>query len=201
VHSREDRIARDDRQLGVKSHVRPDEEAGIADGGGIGIEQCLQALDVLVGGDPRGLPRHARFEQQAGLLHMLMALARRGHATNQARELSREELARGSRHAGACAAGDLDEALLLEREQRLPDRRAADSETLGQLLLGRHRRALLEFAGRDGPLDMLGDLVGPFSAPQRDRGQRCLHCAHSEVTRCKPQIIASPSRCCREAGQ
>ena len=79
----EDRVAGDDRELVVERHVGPDEEARVADGSGIGIERRLQALNILIGGDAGGLPGHARFEEQAGLLHMFLALARRHHAVDQ----------------------------------------------------------------------------------------------------------------------
>ena len=178
VDAGEYRVARDDRELRVERHIRAYEEARIADGGGIGIERRLQPPDILIGGNAGGLPGHARFEEQAGLLHMLLALARRHHAVDESRQLTGQEFSRRRRHAGPCAAGDFDQALLLEGEQRLPDRRAADPEALRQLLLGRHRRALLELAGRYGALDMLGDLVRPFASAKRHRGHGGLHYGH-----------------------
>ena len=96
----------------------------------------------------------------------------------RARQLTGQEFSRGRRHAGTRAAGDFDQTLLLEGEQRLPDRRAADPEALRQLLLGRHRCTLLELAGRYGALDMLGDLVGPLASAKRHRGHGCLHNGH-----------------------
>ena len=83
VDAGEDRVAGDDRELGVERHIRPYEEARIADGSGIGIECRLQALNILIGGNAGGLPGHARFEEQAGLLHMFLALAGRHHPVDQ----------------------------------------------------------------------------------------------------------------------
>ena len=84
-------------------------------------------------------------------------------------------LPEGGRDPGARAAGDLDQALLLQHEQRLAHRGAAHAEALRQLLLGRHGRAFLELARRDGALDMLGDLVGALASADRDGGHLGLH--------------------------
>ena len=148
----------------VERDVGANEDGRVADRRGVGIEGRLEAGDVLVGGDPRRLPGHAGLEQQPRLLHVLMALAGRRQAADQAGELAGQELPGGGGDAGPRAARDLDQALLLQDEQRLPDGGAADAEALRQLLLGRHGRAFLEFAGGNGALDMLGDLVGALAS-------------------------------------
>jgi hypothetical protein len=159
----------------MEGHVGSDEDADIADGGRVGVECRLQALDVVVGRDPRRLPGDPGLEQQARLLHVLLALGSRGDPANEACHLPGHEFARRRRYPGAGAAGDFHQALLLQGEQRLAHRGAPDAETLGQFFLGGHGGALLELSGGNGAFDLFGNLVGPLAAAERHRGHRCLH--------------------------
>src|SRR5579871_1902710 len=180
VNACEHRIARDHREFVVEGHIGAYEDSRIADGGSVGVERRLQAQDILVGGDPGRLPGDPGLEQQAGLLHVFVALAGRSHAPDQACQLAGEEFSRGRGHACPRSAGDLHQALLLQDEQRLPHRGAAYPEALRQLLLGGQRAALLELAGRYRALNVLGDLVGALASAKRHRGHGSLRCGSSK---------------------
>ena len=142
MHADEDRIAGDRGQFVVERDVGADEDGRVAERRRVGIEGRLEPGDVLVGGDACRLPSDARLEQQPRLLHVFMALPGGRQAADEAGELAGQELPGGGRDAGPRAARDLDQTLLLQDEQRLPDGGAADAEALRQLLLGGHRSRL-----------------------------------------------------------
>ena len=60
-------------QLVVERDVGADELADLAHRGDIGVERLSQPLDVLIGGVLRRLPGTPGLEQQARLLHMVLA--------------------------------------------------------------------------------------------------------------------------------
>ena len=63
-------------------------------------------------------------------------------------------------------AGDFDQPLLLQDEQRLAHGRPADAEALHQFLLRRQPAAHVELAGCDRFLDMVGHFMGAFATAE-----------------------------------
>ena len=167
VHGREDRVPGDGVELVVEGDVGADEFRDVADRGDVRVERPLQPRDVLVRRDLRGLPCDARLEKQPRLLHLCLALRGRGDALDEAGELADEQAVGGRGDARARAAGDVDETLLLQQEQRLAHRRPPDAETLRQHFLGRKLAADLELAAGDGLFEKLGDLMRALAAADR----------------------------------
>ena len=78
-------------------------------------------------------------------------------------------LAVGISTRGARAVGELDQAGLLQRDQRLANRRAADAEARLQVALGRQLVAGLQLAGEDLRLEMRGDMLEELLALDDER--------------------------------
>ena len=93
-----------------------------------------------------------------------MALRRRQHLPHRRRHAG-EDVARGRhQHAGAGAVGEFHQPGLLQRNQRLADRRAADAEGDLQVPLRRQLISGAQLAGEDLGLQMRGDVLEEFLA-------------------------------------
>src|SRR5882724_295417 len=171
MHRREDRITCDHVKLVVERHVGADELRGISHRCDVRIQRLFQPDDVFIRCDLRGLPCYPRFEQPPRLFHLVLARAGSGDAFDEAGQLTDEEAAGRRGYARARAAGDIDEAFLLQQEQGFAHGRTTHAEPLRQDLLGRKLAADLELAAGDGSLHELDDFVRAPAAANRLTGQ------------------------------
>jgi hypothetical protein len=114
-------------------------------------------------------------EHQPRLFAALLPLRSRGQPLRQLRELADEVRRRGRDDARPGAVDDLDQALLLEEEQRLAHGGPADAEALHQVLLGRQAVADAKFAAVDQLGDLVCDIVRPLSSHHRCLRQDRIH--------------------------
>ena len=133
------------------------------------------------------------FEKQPRLFHMGLALAARRRALDETGKLIGEKFGIGRRHLRAGAAGDFDEALLLQEEQGLAHRRTADAIALRQFLFGRQLGPDLELARSDRPLDEFGDLMRALASA--DLNALYVHLCHSSTRALRAKTKNSGRKC------
>ena len=133
----EDRVARDHCQHVVERDIGPLEGIEIVERLTIGLERALEGVDVVGGRMLRGIARQTDLEERTRFLEVAHPIRRSQQVPRRAGQRFEDDLGRGLGDARTLAAVDGDEPHLLQCEERLAHRRAADAELLHEIALGR----------------------------------------------------------------
>ena len=199
----DDRIVADCGDTGVKGHVGLDEGNRVgAHLGGLFINGRAQGCHILGRCAFGSQPDKAQFEHPARLFQMLAVCG------DQIQQHARDIIAAGENrcringlHPRPFAMRDGDEALLMQRLQRLAHCRAAYAKTIHQGAFGRHGIAGVQLSAadhREKPVEHLigklaaDDPVGSLCLPERSRHTDSPLAPYAHIRPCPQPVQRCP---------
>jgi len=159
VQGEENRIACNPGDLEMEGDVGVGEALAVSYRLTVRLQRRLQRIEILSRCAARRLPRQPHLEEQPRSLEMALSLLRRQHLPHRRRHACEDVRGRRHHHARAGTVGKLDEACLLQRDQRLPDGRASYAEAHLKVAFGRQLVAGLQLAGQDLGFEMCGHVL------------------------------------------